>query len=132
MNADGESSNMSSLSQGLIQIANDEMVARNMLVDSTLPCRWTLDMYNLRASSIDSSISTVKQATLMHKTVRRQVAAKSVRNCMSHICAIAYSHFVPSSDKYSHPPGIMDGATIFMKMVEKVTGTKVRPIKNII
>ena len=49
---------------------------------------------------------------------------------MSHICAIAYSHFVPSSDTYSHPKGIMDGSTIFMKMVEKVTCTKVRPIKT--
>ena len=101
-----------------------------MLAESPLSCRWKLDMYNLKSSAVDSSISMVKQASLMHKTVRRQMAAISVRNCMSHICAIAYSHFVLSSDKYCHPPGSMYGATNLMKMVEKVTGTNVRPIKK--
>ena len=64
-----------------------------MLAESPLSCRWKLDMYNLKSSAVDSSISMVKQASLMHKTVRRQVTARSIRNCMSHICAIAYSRF---------------------------------------
>ena len=131
MDADGEAEDATGLSRCMIDIANEELVSRNMVPDSSLPCVSTLDTYNLKATSIDNSISMVKQASLMHKTVRRQVAARSVRNCMSHICAIAYSHFVPTSEKYHHPLGIMEGATKLMRMVETVTGTFVRPIKNI-
>lgn len=49
---------------------------------------------------------------------------------MSHIYAIAYSHFVPISEKYHHHLGIMEGATKLMRLVEGVTGTFVRPIKK--
>ena len=82
-----------------------------------------MDLYNLKASYYDKDVRMIKKSTLMHKTVRRQVAARSVRNCMSQICAVAYSHYVPSMDMYEHKPGIMKGSTELMKLVQKVTGT---------
>ena len=72
----------------------------------------------------------IKESTLMHKTVRKQVAARSVRNCMSQICAVAYSHYVPCVDRYEHKPGIMKGSTDLMKLVQKITGTFVQPVKK--
>ena len=123
MHDDGEAEDATGLSRCMIDITNEELLARNMVADSSVPCVPTLDTYNLKATSIDKSISMVKQALLMHKTVKRQVVARSVRNCMSHICAITYSHFVPTSIKYNHPVGIMEGATKLMRLVERVTGT---------
>ena len=58
------------------------------------------------------------------------MVAKLVRNYMSHICAIAYAHFVPTKEKYVHPKEIMGGSTKLHKLVENVTGTFVKPIKN--
>ena len=59
----------------------------------------------------------------MYKTVQRQVAARSVKNCMSQICDVAYSYYVPSMDRYEHKPGIMIGSMELMKLVQKVAGT---------
>jgi hypothetical protein len=76
MDADGEAEDATGLSRCMTDIANEELVSRNMVADSTLPCVSTLDTYNMKATSIDNSISMVKQASLMHKSVRRQVAAR--------------------------------------------------------
>jgi len=89
-----------------------------------------MDLYNLKASYYDKDVSMIKESTLMHKTVRRQVTARSVRNCMTQICAVAYSHYVPCVDRYEHKPGIMKGSTELMKLVQKITRTFVQPVKK--
>ena len=88
-----------------------------------------MDLYNLKASYYDNNVSMMKESTLMHKTVRRQVAARS---CISQIFDVAYSHYVPSIDRYGHKPGIMKGSTDLMKLVQKVTGTFVYRVRKII
>ena len=72
----------------------------------------------------------IKESTLMNKTVRRQVTNRSVRNCMSQICDVAYSHYVLCMDRYEHKQGIMKGLTDLVKLVQEITGTFVHPMKK--
>ena len=128
--SNGEGEDSMTLGARMVDIANKQLIARGMTADSSFPVQSTLDLYNYKAASCDNAVTLVRHASLMHKTVRRQVAGKSVRNCMSHICAIAYAHFVPTKNKYVHPKGTLGGSTKSHKIVEEVTSTFVRPIKN--
>ena len=114
----------------MIIVANEELVARGLVADSSLPCCSALYISNLKASSLDTTICMVKQASIMHKVIIRQVAAQSVRHYMSHIFAIAYSRVVPISFKHGHPKGIANGSIQPMKSVESVTSIYMRSIKK--
>ena len=104
------------------------MVDRGLIADTSYPARSTMDLYNIKASSFESEVSMIKEATLMHKIVRRQAVDRSVRNCMSQFCAVAYLHYVPCIDRYEHKQGIIKGSTELMKLVQKITSTFVCPI----
>ena len=108
------------LGSRMVQIANQQLEIRGFIADTSFPAQSTLDLYNLKAASCDNAVTLVRHSSLMHKTVRRQIAGRSVRNCMSHICAIAYAHFVPTKVKYVHPKEIMGGSTKLHKTVEKL------------
>ena len=99
-NIDGEGEDYTGLGTRLVHIANKQLVERGLIADTCYPARSTMNLYYLKASYYDKDVSMIKESTLMHTTVRRQVAARSVRNFMSQICAVAYSHYVPSLDRY--------------------------------
>ena len=129
-NIDGEGEDYTGLGTRLVHTANKQLVQRGLIADTCYPARSTMDLHNLKASYYDKDVSMIKESTLMHKTVWIHIAARSVRNCMSQICAVAYSHCVPSMDRYEHKPGIMKDSTELINLVQKVTGTFVRPVKK--
>ena len=48
LHADGEAEDTTSLSRCMINIVNEELVARNLVADTSMPCCTTLKMYNLK------------------------------------------------------------------------------------
>ena len=107
--SNGEGEDYLALGVRMVDIANEQLVSRGMYADTSFPVQSTLDLYNLKAPLCDNAVTLVWYASLTHKTVRRQVAGRSVRNCMSRICAIACAHFAPTNTKYAHPNGSMSG-----------------------
>ena len=73
--------------------------------------------YSLQSSLCNKDISVIASNKTMIKCTRRQMASMSVRNCMSHIAAIAYSHFHPRSDTYSVPKGLSEGSKTFTNIL---------------
>ena len=101
---------------------------RGVVKETRAPCRQTLDLYHVKATLADNTISLVKTCFTMNKTSRRQMASTSVRNLMSHICAIAYSNFSPCRTRWEHYYKVSKGAQEFMDTIQNVTGTYVQPI----
>ena len=56
------------------------------------------------------------------------MASTSVRNLLSHICAIAYSNFFPCALRWHEYYKVTKGAQEFMDIIQMVTGTFVQPI----
>ena len=74
-NNDGKAKYHTGLGTRLFNISNKRLVDRSLIFDTSYPDKSTMDVYNLKASSIDTEFSMTKEATLMHKTVKRQVTA---------------------------------------------------------
>ena len=91
----------------------------------------TIIMYAIRATISDPDISFIVDKTAMVKCSRRQMASMSVRNCMSHLCAIAYGHFIPSVNEWAAPRNnLTRGAKDFLKCIKGATGINVKPVKS--
>ena len=56
------------------------------------------------------------------------MASTLVRNLMSHIGAVAYSNFSPSTTRWEFYYKVTKGAREFIDIIESVTGTFVKPI----
>ena len=108
-----------------IQTAHDE---RHLLKYTKAPCDSTLQLYQAKATLIDELVSLVKTKYTMNKTSRRQMASTSVRNLLSHICAIAYSNFFPCKTRWHGYYKVTKGAQEFIDIIQMVTGTFVQPI----
>ena len=108
-----------------IQTTHDE---RNLLKYTKAPCDSTLQLYQAKATLIDEEVSLVKTKYTMNKTSRRQMASTSVRNLLSHICAISYSNFFPCALRWHGYYKVTKGAQEFMDIIQMVTGTFVQPI----
>ena len=91
----------------------------------------TIIMYAIRATISDPDISFIVDKTAMVKCSRRQMASMSVRNCMSHLCAIAYGHFIPSVNEWAGPRNnLTRGAKDFLKCIKGATGINVKTVKS--
>ena len=77
-------------------------------------------MYSLKASLCNKRVHLLANDRAMPKCKRRQMASMSVRNLMSHIAAISYAHFHPSSDNYFPPRNLTEGAKDFINMLKKL------------
>lgn len=88
----------------------------------------TLDMYNAKATILDKNISLFRTHLAVHKTLRRWMASISVRNLMSHIGAVTYSIFSPSTTMWKPFHEVSPGAQYFIMIIQAVTGLFVKPI----
>ena len=108
-----------------IQLNQDERI---ILKYTKVPCKSTLELYQTKATLVDNSVSLVKTKYTMNKTSRRQMASALARNLMSHIGAVAYSNFSPSTTRWEFYYKVTKGAREFIDIIESVTGTFVKPI----
>ena len=76
-------------------------------------------MYAIKATISDPDISFILDKTSMVKCSRRQMASMSVRNLMSHLCAISYGHFIPSVNEWAAPRNnLTRGAKDFLQLID--------------
>jgi len=100
-----------------------------LLLNNSIPCRNTLMEYQYKATHMDNQISVVPTSALMPKTSRRKMVGTSVRNLMSHLCAIRSTHFWPSSEPWKRPRNLSKGAIDILEIAKKLVDTHLKLLK---
>ena len=95
------------------------------------PANETTQFYQLLSVRDDDDVHLVKAGSTKNKDKRRQMASTSVRNLGSHLCAISYSNFRPTTEKWHHPKNISRGAKELLKLMKDVTGSHFKPIYKV-
>ena len=88
----------------------------------------TTKLYQLLSVNDDESVHLVKASTTTNKDNRIQMTSTSVRNLASHLCAVAYSNFRPTTEKWKQPKYLSRGAIKLLKLMKDVTCAHFRPI----
>jgi len=96
----------------------------NMMNTST-PCPAILKKYTSLLNQQDD-ISLVKALGARSQGARRQMAGTSMRNTMSQVATLLVTSYVKGS--YEKPKDLPDGSNLGHKVMEQLTGQKMKPI----
>ena len=120
---------MKDLSNDIVEAQKTERISRGYghTITSKTPSLSTLKKIQSQLGAQDG-VSLVRASGSRPQGARRQMAGTSLRNLMSQTTAMMSSSFVPG--EYNKPKNLPEGSVAAHKLMEGITGLKMRPIRS--